>query len=220
MSQRPRDRPSPSGSERRVFRQQPRGWTIVATALVVMDGILALAGQSNPATTAVVLVLAPGLALVPFLPRELDPLALRVAVIPLLGLVTSSTVIISLTAVGIPLTAGTVRVVLLILTGVAVLASMRVGRAAEAPRSIRQSSAATLIALGAVVLLAVSLQTLVVGGKPVPGQDWGHYLLYVDQIRQHHSLLIDNPYWMLGGLPFPQDPGRTVALRSIRPPVA
>ena len=66
---------------------------------------------------------------------------------------------------------------------------------------------ATLALLGAAVAIGVALQGLIVGGKPLPGQDWGHYLLYVDEIRKHGSLLIDNPYWMLGGMPFAHDPG-------------
>ena len=82
--QRPHDRPSPSGSERRVFRQQPRGWTIVLHPGRYGQHSRA-GGAIEPATTAVVLVLAPSLALVPFLARELEPLAFRVAVIPLLG---------------------------------------------------------------------------------------------------------------------------------------
>ena len=69
---------------------------------------------------------------------------------------------------------------------------------------------ATLALLGAAVAIGVTLQGLIVGGKPLPGQDWGHYLLYVDEIRKQGSLLIDNPFWMLGGLPFAEDPGAPV----------
>jgi hypothetical protein len=46
----------------------------------------------------------------------------------------------------------------------------------------------------------------VVGGSPVPGNDWAKYVLYADEIRAHGSLLIDNPFWMLG-VPFREDPG-------------
>ncbi len=43
---------------------------------------------------------------------------------------------------------------------------------------------ATVALLGAAVAVGAALQGLVVGGKPLPGQDWGHYLLYVDEIRK------------------------------------
>ena len=40
----------------------------------------------------------------------------------------------------------------------------------------------------------------------MPGNDWAKYVLYADEIRRHGSLLIDNPFWMLG-VPFREDPG-------------
>ena len=68
---------------------------------------------------------------------------------------------------------------------------------------------ATLAFLGAILCIGITLQSLILGGKPLPGQDWGHYLLYVDEIQTQNSLLIDNPYWMLGGRQFAEDPGIT-----------
>jgi hypothetical protein len=52
----------------------------------------------------------------------------------------------------------------------------------------------------------VALQSRVIGGSPVPGTDWGHYLLYPNEVARQHSLVIDNPYWMLGGVRFRDDP--------------
>jgi hypothetical protein len=206
-----RARPRPDRSARtapgRPPRAYSRAYSIGAVALVVLDSLLALLGHAEPVTAAAALVLAPGLALAPFLPSELSAPVIRPAVIPLLGIVASSIAIISVTAIDIPLTATTVRVVLLILTGAALLASMRGRRLSKARRRIQPIEVGTLIALAAVVCLAMSLQALILGGTPLPGQDWGHYLLYVDQIRHQHALLINNPYWMLGGLPSPQDPG-------------
>ena len=45
-----------------------------------------------------------------------------------------------------------------------------------------------------------------IGGNPIPGNDWAKYLLYADEIAAHGELLIDNPFWMLG-VPFREDPG-------------
>ena len=50
------------------------------------------------------------------------------------------------------------------------------------------------------------LQSRVLSGTPVPGNDWAKYVLYADEIRSQGSLLIDNPFWMLG-VPFREDPG-------------
>jgi hypothetical protein len=46
----------------------------------------------------------------------------------------------------------------------------------------------------------------VIGGDPIPGNDWAKYLLYADEVAVHGQLLIDNPFWMLG-VPFREDPG-------------
>src|SRR4029079_70137 len=77
------------------------------------------------------------------------------------------------------------------------------------PRAAHEWSAEAigLLLLGGVVCLGVTLLPVMVDGRALPGQDWGHYLLYTDEIRQKHSLLIDNPYWMLGGRDFSEDPG-------------
>ena len=49
------------------------------------------------------------------------------------------------------------------------------------------------------------LQAACIGGDPIPGNDWAKYLLYADEITAQGTLLIDNPYWMLG-VPFREDP--------------
>ena len=45
-----------------------------------------------------------------------------------------------------------------------------------------------------------------IGGEPIPGNDWAKYLLYGDEVAAHGELLITNPFWMLG-VPFREDPG-------------
>jgi hypothetical protein len=159
-----------------------------------------------------VLILAPGLALTPLLPVELTAPAVRLAVVPLVGVAVSSIAMITESALGIPLTGLTVRMVLLLVTAAGLAASIAIDMRSRSRGAAREATAGpaeapTLLLLGAVLCLGLTLEGLIVGGKPLPGQDWGHYLLYVDQIRHQHSLLIDNPYWMLGGRQFAEDPG-------------
>ena len=63
-------------------------------------------------------------------------------------------------------------------------------------------AAGLALALG----LGALLQQRVIGGDPIPGNDWAKYLLYADEIAAHGQLLITNPFWMLG-VPFREDPG-------------
>jgi hypothetical protein len=154
------------------------------------------------------LVVAPGLAVVPLLPSQLSSPSIRVAAVPILGLAVSSISIITLSAVGVPLTATSIRLLLLALTIVLFVGSLSARvRPIQRVTRLSFSEVGTLVLLAAAACLAVTLESLVVGATPLPGQDWGHYLLYADEIRKQHSILIDNPYWMLGGLPFPDDPG-------------
>jgi hypothetical protein len=178
----------------------------------MVEGLVALVFGPQPVLAACVLVLAPGLALTPLLPVELRAPAIRVAVLPLVGLAVSSIMIITASALGIPLTGLSVRMLLLFVTAAGFAASISVEsrgaqRAHATAARAEPAEVSTLLLLGAAVCLGITLESLIVGGKPLPGQDWGHYLLYADQIRHGHSLAVDNPYWMLGGRHFAEDPG-------------
>jgi hypothetical protein len=179
-----------------------------------VEGLLALAGARWSVLSGVVLVGAPGLALQPLLPRELGTLG-RWLVVPLVGSAVASIVVISASAVGVPLTGTSIRL-LLALVAVAGVAATRLPAVRAAggtepgtePSSGRERSRlAVVLGLAAILCVAVALQDRVIGGSPVPGTDWGHYLLYPDEIARQHSLSIENPYWMLGGEPFRDDPG-------------
>ena len=183
-----------------------------ALAVVAVEGLVTLAFGPQPLLALCVLVLAPGLALTPFLPRELAVPAVRIAVVPIVGAAASSVVIITAATFGIPLTGVSIRLIVLLVVLASIAASIVFGpKLQRTPADVSDASSpgegATLALLGAAVAIGVALQGLIVGGKPLPGQDWGHYLLYVDEIRKQGSLLIDNPFWMLGGLPFSEDPG-------------
>jgi hypothetical protein len=191
-----------------------RGSTAAWAALVLLgvEGLVALAFGPLPVLAVCALLIAPGLALTPFLPSELAVPGVRVAIVPLAGGAATSIAIITVSTLGIPLTGVSVRLTLLLLVLASVATSIALGVARDHAQERRSAGrlageGATLAFLGAILCVGVTLQGLIVGAKPLPGQDWGHYLLYVDQIRTQHSLLIDNPYWMLGGRQFAEDPG-------------
>ena len=205
--------PRRAGGEAAVARRPRRPRRVVSAAsvagltLAVVEAVVALVAGGQPVLSAAVLLLAPGLVATPFLPAELRSPGVRVAVVPLVGAALSSVVVITVSAIA-PITGTTVRAALLALVVVAFVASLR---PRSRPRVSRgegdlSSEAAVLVLLGAALALGITLQAFVLGGRPVPGQDWGHYLVYADEIRKQHGLLIDNPYWMLG-LPFAHDPG-------------
>ncbi len=184
-------------------------WAWAGLAIIAIEGIVALLAGPQPFLVAAMLLVAPGLAVVAFLPVELTAPVVRFAIVPVVGAAISSVVFISASTANIPLTDASVRLLLLAVTLCSLAVQIVVGPSttASALKVDRSAEAIGLLLLGAAVCLGVTLQALIVGGLPVPGQDWGHYLLYTDEIRHTHSLTIDNPYWMLGGRPFGEDPG-------------
>ena len=78
--------------------------------------------------------------------------------------------------------------------------------APEPPLRLSREEALVAAGLLVAVIAGLILEGRVIRGSPVPGNDWAKYVLYADEIRLHHSLLIDNPFWMLG-VPFREDPG-------------
>lgn len=182
---------------------------LAAVGLVVSETILSY-GLGEFDGGPLLLLAAVGLAFVPFLPVELRRLSLVVPLVPVLAVVIAPLALVSAATVGIPLTGTSIRLIALGLTLLSLALSAFpsvAGSSALRWGGNLRTELGTLIFLAAIVVLGVSLSEAVVGGPPVPGPDWGHYLLYSDRIRAEHALLIDNPFWMGGGLPFPQDPG-------------
>jgi hypothetical protein len=194
-----------------VVRRLRRGdrWAWASLGLIAIEGLVTLLFGPQPFLAALLLLVAPGLALVAFMPAALRAPVVRFAIVPIIGTAASSVVIIGASSAGVPITGLNVRLLLLAVTLGSLTAQLVVGpcNAAVARPRDRFDELVGLLLLGAVVCLGVTLQALIVGSAPVPGQDWGHYLLYTDEIRQKHSLLIENPYWMLGGRFFSEDPG-------------
>ncbi len=176
---------------------------LLGCGLLLGEALIAVLGLRAPVLSAVALVVAPGLALIPLLPKAArqSPTA-AVAASPALGLAGAAVALVSLSALGLPLTGLSVRALLIVLAGAAVLALP----AAEPRLLLAGAERWAAVGLAGAVALGLILQARVLAGSPVPGNDWGKYLLYADEIRRGHSLLIDNPYWMLG-VPFREEPG-------------
>jgi hypothetical protein len=171
--------------------------------MVGLEALIALLGGHVPALAALVLLVAPGLALLPLLPeRARRDLVTALAAAPALGFAASSVALITVASIGLPLDDVVVRLV----PAALVLAGLALPGRPEPPVRLRRedalAAAGLLIAIGA----GLALQGRVIRGSPVPGNDWAKYVLYADEIRRHGSLLIHNPFWMLG-VPFREDPG-------------
>jgi hypothetical protein len=180
-----------------------RPLALIGMALALLEFVIALFGGSFPVLSGVVLIVCPGLALVPLLPaRTRRSWAAILASVPALGFAASCVVLVSVTALGIHLTGFSIRFALGALLAVGTLLLP----AREAERPLSYEDAWAIAGLLAALLVGILFQSLVIGHTPVPGNDWGQYVLYADQIRQHGTLLIQNQFWM-GGTPFRQDPG-------------
>ena len=179
-----------------------------AVALVALEAVLS---AITPIPGAPFLLLAScGLSAIPFTPTELRRPSLVVPLVPVLAVAVASLALVSAASFGVPLTATSIRLLALALALGSLLLSalpaLRRQRRARWHGSWRRE-AGTLLLLAAILVLGATLYNTVVGGSPVPGEDWGHYLLYADQIAREHALRLDNPYWAGGGLAFAGDPG-------------
>jgi hypothetical protein len=174
---------------------------VVALALLALEALVAAAGEPSAGLAAAALILAPGLALL-----ELSPPALRasrlatLAAAPALGFAASAVALVSMARLGIPVEGWTSRAALVSVVGAGLLLPVPRRRGASA------ASPWEAVGLALALVAGVVLQSRVLAGTPVPGNDWAKYVLYADEIRRQGSLLIDNPYWMLG-VPFREDPG-------------
>lgn len=190
----------------------------VAVALVVAHVASALVGVDSLLLAGAALI-APGFALAGLLPPALrrTPVAVLTGA-PVLGLAATSVALISVSTLGVPLTAVSVHVVLALLLAAGAVVGFDGGVEPTPPRestptvpnggtvASRRSALLDLVVLAGVIALALVLAWRVIGELPVPGDDWAKYVLYADEIRNHGSLLLQNELWM-GGRPFSEDPG-------------
>jgi hypothetical protein len=178
-----------------------RPLAVGAGLIVAMEALLGSADASVPLLSLAALVLAPGLALAPLLPARVRESPLSVlAAAPVLGIAASSVLLITLASAGVSLDPTAIRLAL----GAVVAAGLLL----PWPEAFRPPTRADLpVAAGLALALALGaiLQHRVIGGDPIPGNDWAKYLLYGDQVAAHGELLITNPFWMLG-VPFREEP--------------
>ncbi|MEJ7784396.1 MAG: hypothetical protein WKF96_06300 [Solirubrobacteraceae bacterium] len=183
------------------MRLRARPLALAGALLVAAESLVAALGGHVPLLAAMVLLVAPGLALLPLLPaRARADLVTALAAAPVLGFAASSLTLITVSSIGLPLDGFVIRLVAAVL----ITAGLFLRGAEPVLRAGRDE---VLVAIGLVIAVAggIVLQGRVISGSPVPGNDWGKYLLYADEIRRQGALLIDNPYWMLG-VPFREDP--------------
>lgn len=170
-------------------------------ALVVAEAAVSLLGGRVPALSVAVLLLAPGLALLPLLPERVRSSGLAaVACSPGLGYAASSVALVSASGAGVPITGLSARLLVaaIVVAGVVLLR--------RAPMAFERPSPLEVLGLTVALVVGTVLAGRVVGSSPVPGNDWAQYVLYGDEVRRHGSLATLNPFWMLGGLPFREDP--------------
>ena len=169
--------------------------SVAAAALLALDVVVrVLAAGPYPGATFLLLA-ACAVSLLPFLPSELGTASLRLAVLPALGLGSFTILQTTVSIVGIPLTELSIRVAVLALVvalaaGTPVL--VRTKDTPSAPYSVRKQGVA-VAALVAVFAFSLGSSWDIAGSFPPRGTDWGHYLLYADEVEAQQALLIDDP---------------------------
>jgi len=170
--------------------------SVAAAALLVLDGVIRLSGGDPYPGATFLLLAACGISLLPFLPDDLGRLSLRLAVLPGLALGSFAILLTSVSIVGVPLTELSIRLAVLALV-VALAAAAYVMRvtghdAPSRPWSVRKEGIAVAVLVG---IFAFSLGSSwdIAGSYPPRGTDWGHYLLYADEVESQNLLLIDDP---------------------------
>jgi hypothetical protein len=174
-----------------------RGFALTAAALLVLDALLRVVlDRPYPGATSVLLV-ACGISLIPFLPKELGTPSLRLALLPVLAAGSFTILLTTASIVGIRLTEVSVRLciaVLIVMVAVVAEVLRRRSSVGEEPSRPARREGIVVAALVAIFGFALASSWDVVDPFPPPGSDWAYYLLYADEVESQHSLLIDNPY--------------------------
>ena len=169
------------------------GAAVAAVGLVALEPLLrAPVGDGYPGATTL-LVAACGLVLLPYLPAELGSLSVKVAVTPALGIGSFATLLTTASLLGVPLGATSIPLVVAAFVVPVAVAST----ALEAVRRERTASSRrellTLLALAGIVGFALASSWDIAYPFQPRGTDWGHYLLYAEEVAAQGHLLIDDP---------------------------
>ena len=166
--------------------------SVAAAALIALDAVIRLlAGGPYPGATFLLLA-ACGISLLPLMPAALGTPSLRLAVLPALGLGSFAILITTVSIVGIPLTELSIRLAVLTLVLVAAATACVLGRVEETAWSARREGIAVAVLVG-VFAFSLGSSWDIAGSFPPRGTDWGHYLLYADEVEAQDALLIDDP---------------------------
>jgi hypothetical protein len=143
----------------------------------------------------VLLVAACGLALLSYMPGELRSLSVDVALVPALGIASFAALLTTVSILDLPLDEVSIRVAVAALVVPVALVSFRLGAERRGDRAgSRSREALALVALAAIVAFALAASWDIAYPFQPRGTDWGHYLVYSDQVAAQHHLLIDDPF--------------------------
>jgi hypothetical protein len=169
---------------------------LAAVALVALEPLArAVVGNQDLGATPL-LIAACGLVLLPCLPVEVGRLSIRVAVVPALGIASFAALLTTASILGVPL--GELSIRLVVAAFVVSIALVSVARGTRRPGdpapSSRRSELLTLLALAGILAFAVASSWDIAYPFQARGTDWGHYLLYADEVAAQGHLLIDDPF--------------------------
>ncbi|MDQ3378736.1 MAG: hypothetical protein M3546_00220 [Actinomycetota bacterium] len=165
---------------------------VAAAALLALDIVIRLVGGGPYPGATFLLLAACGISLLPLLPNQFGTPSLRLAVLPALAVGAFAILLTTVSIVGISLTELSIR--LAVLGFVVVLAAVGVmwRPRSAAPISWRKEGT-TLVVLVGVFAFSLGSSLDIAGTYPPRGMDWGHYLLYADEVEAQRRLLIDDP---------------------------
>ncbi len=168
---------------------------VAAAALLALDIVIRLVGGGPYPGATFLLLAACGISLLPLLPNQLGSPSLRLAVLPALAVGAFAILLTTVSIVGISLTELSIR--LAVVGFVVVLAAVGViwrpqPAAPPAPVSWRKEGIALVVLVG-VFAFSLGSSWDIAGTYPPRGTDWGHYLLYADEVETQRRLLIDDP---------------------------
>jgi hypothetical protein len=171
----------------------------VAVALLVLDALLRVVVGGPYVGSSLLLLAACGLTLLPLLPAELQRPSIRLAVVPALAVGAFSVLLTTVSIVGVRLTETSIRVAVFAFVVAVAAVAASVGSAVAPvarkglPRWSPRREVAAVALLLAVAAFALASSWDVAYPFQARGTDWGHYLLYADEVAAQEHLLIDDP---------------------------